>query len=128
MVGSKETTPPAWWRRTPAVVAVVVLILGVELVIGWPSLAEALRQLRAPAWNWVAGAVIAEIASMSTYARMQQALLRGAGTTVPVRRHVALAYAAHSLSATLPGGPVFSTAFNFQTLRRYGASSAVASW
>ena len=81
MVGSKETTtPPAWWRRTPAVVAVVVLILGVELVIGWPSLAEALRQLRAPAWNWVAGAVIAEIASMSTYARMQQALLRGAGT------------------------------------------------
>jgi uncharacterized protein (TIRG00374 family) len=72
--------------------------------------------------------VLAEVASMGTFARMQQALLRGAGTRVPVRRHVALAYAAHSLSATLPGGPVFSTAFNFQTLRRYGASSAVASW
>jgi hypothetical protein len=128
MVASTETTPPAWWRRAPAVVTVVVLILGVELVIGWPALAGAVDQLRAPAWNWVAGAVIAEIASMSTYARMQQALLRGAGTTVPARRHVALAYAAHSLSATLPGGPVFSTAFNFQTLRRYGASSAVASW
>jgi uncharacterized membrane protein YbhN (UPF0104 family) len=128
MVVSEETTPPVWWRRAPAVVAVVVLILGAELAVGWSSLAEAIHQLRTPAWNWVAGAVIAEIASMGTYARMQQALLRGAGTTVPVRRHVALAYAAHSLSATLPGGPVFSTAFNFKTLRRYGASSAVASW
>ena len=128
MVVSEETTPPVWWRRAPAVVAVVVLILGTELALGWPSLAEAIQQLRTPAWNWVAGAVIAEIASMGTYARMQQALLRGAGTSVPVRRHVALAYAAHSLSATLPGGPVFSTAFNFKTLRRYGASSAVASW
>ncbi|GAA3955503.1 lysylphosphatidylglycerol synthase transmembrane domain-containing protein [Actinoplanes auranticolor] len=128
MAVAQETAPPAWWRRPPAVVAVVVLILGTELVIGWPALAGALQQLRTPAWNWVAGAVIAEIASMGSYARMQQALLRGAGTSIPVRRHVALAYAAHSLSATLPGGPVFSTAFNFRTLRRYGASSAVASW
>jgi len=128
MAVSQETAPPVWWRRTPAVVAVIVGILGTELVIGWSSLAGAVHQLRTPAWNWVAGAVVAEIASMGTYARMQQALLRGAGTNVPVRRHVALAYAAHSLSATLPGGPVFSTAFNFRTLRRYGASSAVASW
>ena len=128
MAASQETAAPAWWRRAPAVVAVVLLILGIELVIGWSSLAEAVHQLRTPAWNWVAGAVVAEIASMGTYARMKRALLRGAGTTVPVRRHVALAYAAHSLSATLPGGPVFSTAFNFRTLRRYGASPAVASW
>lgn len=128
MVVSEQTESPAWWRRPPAVAAIVVGILGVELALGWSSLTEAVQQLRTPAWNWVAGAVIAEIASMGTYARMQQALLRGAGTRIPVRRHVALAYAAHSLSATLPGGPVFSTAFNFQTLRRYGASSAVASW
>jgi hypothetical protein len=76
----------------------------------------------------VAAAVAAELASMGTYARMQRALLRGAGTTVSIRRHVATAYAAHSLSATLPGGPVFSTSFNFQQLRRFGASPAVASW
>ena len=90
MVASDETAPTAWWRRPPAVVAVIVAILGVELVLGWSSLAEAVRQLRTPAWNWVAGAVFAEIASMATYARMQQALLRGAGTKVPVRRHVPL--------------------------------------
>ena len=49
-----------------------------------------------------------------------------AGTKVSIRKHVATAYAAHSLSATLPGGPVFSTTFNFQQMRRFGASAAVA--
>ena len=128
MAATQPTAAPAWWRRAPAVVTVIVGILGTELILGWSALTQAVQQLRSPAWNWVAAAVIAEIASMGTYARMQRVLLRGAGTTISVRRHVALAYAAHSLSATLPGGPVFSTAFNFRTLRRYGASSAVASW
>jgi putative heme transporter len=120
--------PPAWWRRAPVVAAVVVAVLAVELVFGWSSLVGALGQLRTPRWNWVAFALIAEIASMGTFARMQRALLRGAGTEVTVGRHVAMAYAAHSLSASLPGGPVFSTTFNFRQMRRYGASPAVASW
>jgi uncharacterized membrane protein YbhN (UPF0104 family) len=123
-----ETAVPAWWRRGPVVAAVVAAILAAELIFGWSALMQALVQLRTPDWRWVAGALVAEIGSMGTYARMQRALLRGAGTKVPVRRHVALAYAAHSLSATLPGGPVFSTAFNFKQMRRYGASPAVASW
>jgi putative heme transporter len=120
--------PPPWWRRGPVVAGVVVLILGVELVLGWSALSGALAQLRAPNWHWMLAAIAAELASMGTYARMQRTLLRGAGTKVSLRRHVATAYAAHSLSATLPGGPVFSTTFNFQQLRRFGASPAVASW
>jgi putative heme transporter len=122
------TGRPPWWRRGPVVVAIVALILGVELILGWHSLAGALTQLKAPRWGLVTAAVAAEVASMGTYARMQRALLRGAGTTVSIRKHVATAYAAHSLSATLPGGPVFSTTFNFQQMRRFGASPAVASW
>jgi putative heme transporter len=115
-------------RRGPIVAAVVLLILAVELIFGWSSLVGALSELRTPRWGWVAAAVAVEVASMRTYARMQRALLRGAGTKVGVHKHVALAYAAHSLSATLPGGPVFSTTFNFQQMRRFGASAAVASW
>jgi uncharacterized membrane protein YbhN (UPF0104 family) len=72
--------------------------------------------------------VIAEVAAMGAYGRMQRRLLRSAGVRVPVRRSVALAYAAHSLSATLPGGPAFSTRFNFQQMRRFGATPAVAAW
>ena len=126
-VRSRPGHPP-WWRRGPVVVAIVVLILGAELILGWSALVGALTELRAPRWGWVLGAVAAEVASMGTYARMQRALLRGAGTKVSIRKHVATAYAAHSLSATLPGGPVFSTTFNFQQMRRFGASAAVASW
>jgi len=132
MAVHSETTPttggPPWWRRGPVVAGVVVLILGAELAAGWPSLAGALAQLRTPVWHWVGLAVLAELGSMRSYARMQRTLLRGAGTKVSLRRHVATAYAAHSLSATLPGGPVFSTTFNFQQMRRFGASPAVASW
>jgi uncharacterized membrane protein YbhN (UPF0104 family) len=110
------------------VAAVVVLIVGVELVLGWHPLVGAMRELRRPHWWWLLGAVAVEMASMGTFARMQRTLLRGAGTKVSIRAHVATAYAAHSLSTTLPGGPVFSTTFNFQQMRRFGASPAVASW
>jgi len=119
---------PVWWRRGPVVASIAVAIIGVELFFGWSALVGALTELRAPHWNWVAGALVAEVASMGMFARMQGALLRGAGTRVPIRKHVAMAYAAHSLSTTLPGGPVFSTTFNFQQMRRLGASPAVASW
>ena len=105
-----------------------VIVLGVELSFGWRSLIGALAHLREPRWTWVAAALAAEIASMGTFARMQRALLRGAGTKVKIARHIATAYAAHSLSSTLPGGPVFSTTFNFRRMRNYGASAAVASW
>jgi uncharacterized membrane protein YbhN (UPF0104 family) len=120
--------PPPWWRRGSVVAAIVVAILAVEFFFGWHALAGAFTQLRTPKWNWVVGALVAEVASMGTFARMQRTLLRSAGTKVPIRRHVALAYASHSLSATLPGGPLFSTTFNFQQMRRFGASPAVASW
>jgi uncharacterized membrane protein YbhN (UPF0104 family) len=119
---------PPWWRRGPAVAVVALIVVGVELIVGWRSLIGALTHLREPRWDWVAAALAAEIASMGTYARMQRALLRGAGTKVKIAEHIVTAYAAHSLSSTLPGGPVFSTTFNFQRMRRYGASPAVASW
>ncbi|WP_045748043.1 lysylphosphatidylglycerol synthase transmembrane domain-containing protein [Actinoplanes rectilineatus] len=136
------TTPPAlsrehplpaqdgapWWRRGSTLACLVAVILGVELFLGWPALTQALHYLRTPDKGWVAAAVAAEIASMGTYARMQRALLHGAGTKVSIRRHAAMAYASHSLSVTLPGGPVFSTTFNFRQMRRYGASPAEASW
>jgi putative heme transporter len=127
-VSAPVTTAAPWWRRGPVVAVIVLVILGVELAFGWSTLAGALAQLKAPTWEWVAAALVVEMASMGTYARMQRALLRGAGTKVSIQRHVVTAYAAHSLSATLPGGPVFSTTFNFQQMRRFGASSAVASW
>ncbi|MFI5955953.1 YbhN family protein [Cryptosporangium sp. NPDC051539] len=114
-------------RKVVPIVVVAVIVI-VEAVFGWPSLAAAFSQLHAPHWGWVSLAVLAELVSMGGYARMQRRLLRSAGTTVHLGRHVALAFAAHSLSVSLPGGPLFSTRYNFQQMRRYGASAGAASW
>lgn len=115
------------WIRPAAVVTVLALVT-TELVLGWPSLAAALRQLRTPHLGWLALALLAELAAMSTYARMQRHLLRSAGVRASHLEHVRLAYAAHSLNETLPGGPAFSTRLNYQQMRRFGATPAVASW
>jgi len=91
-------------------------------------LTSALGELETPHAGWLAGAVAAGLMAMGAYARMQHTLLRSAGLRVPLHRTVALAYAAHSLNETLPGGPAFSTGFTYRQMRRFGATPAVASW
>jgi uncharacterized membrane protein YbhN (UPF0104 family) len=98
------------------------------LVLGWPALTSALAQLRAPHGDRLAAALIAALAAMSVYARMQRHLLSSAGVRVSLRRLLALTFAAHSLNETLPGGPAFSARLNYQQMRRFGATPAVASW
>ncbi|MEV4346783.1 YbhN family protein [Actinoplanes sp. NPDC049596] len=123
---TSPTAARAWIRR--GLVAAVTGLFAVELVLGWSSLSSAFSQLSAPHPGWLVAALGAEMAAMGAYARMQQFLLLSAGLRVPIRKNVALAYAAHSLNETLPGGPAFSTQFNYQQLRRFGATPAVASW
>ena len=115
-------------HRRIAIVAVVVAVLGAELALAWPALATALSQFRAPHPGWLLAAVVVEMASMRAYGRMQRHLLRSAGINASLVQHVSLAYAAHSLSVTLPGGPAFSTSFNYQQMRRFGASPGIAMW
>ncbi|MEU4564307.1 YbhN family protein [Actinoplanes sp. NPDC023936] len=132
MTAHRDPAAPATGRRrrriTRIAVPALIALFAVELYLGWPSLTSALGQLTAPDPGWLAAAVVAELAAMGTYARMQHTLLRSAGLRVPLYRNIALAYAAHSLNETLPGGPAFSTSFNYQQLRRFGATPAVASW
>ncbi len=125
-VAMRVTARRRWVRRIA--VAAVIALFAAELVLGWSSLSAALDQLTAPHPGWLAAAVFAELAAMGAYARMQHTLLRSAGLRVPLYRNLALAYAAHSLNETLPGGPAFSTSFNYQQMRRFGATPAVASW
>ncbi|MEV6491976.1 YbhN family protein [Actinoplanes sp. NPDC051633] len=124
-----DTSPTHRGSRVRRIgLAVVLVLFAVELTLGWPSLTEAFGHLRAPHPGWLAAAVAAELMAMGAYARMQRSLLLSAGVRVPLYRHVALAYAAHSLSVTLPAGPAFSTRFNYQQMRRFGASPAIATW
>jgi uncharacterized protein (TIRG00374 family) len=106
----------------------VLALLTTELAMSLPSLTGALYQLRKPHLGWLALAVVAELLAMSAYARMQRRLLRSAGVRASHLEHLRLAYAAHSLNETLPGGAAFSTRLNYQQMRRLGASPGVASW
>ncbi|GAA2577545.1 YbhN family protein [Winogradskya consettensis] len=118
------------WRRwlRPIGIGAVAALVTAELVIGRSSLAAALQQLRMPHLGWLALVILAEVAAMSAYARMQRRLLHSAGVRSSYGDNLRLAYAAHSLNETLPGGPAFSTRLNYQQMRRFGASPAVASW
>jgi uncharacterized protein (TIRG00374 family) len=115
------------WVRRAAVVVVLVLFT-TELILGWSALTGALHQLRRPHVGWLALTVVAELVAMGAYALMQRRLLSAAGVRASYSQHVRLAYAAHSLNETLPGGPAFSTRLNYQQMRGFGASPAIASW
>lgn len=143
MAESTELAPPApeptWdaslptrgrrWRVLRWAVAVLLAAgLVVAAVEFRSTVGTTLHDLRAPAPGWLAGAIVLQLASMGLYARMQRRLLRGAGTTVPLRRAMGLAYAAHSMSMTLPGGPLISTVYNYRRMRTFGANSVVAAW
>ncbi|GAY12942.1 YbhN family protein [Pseudonocardia sp. N23] len=119
---------PGRRRLKQVAIAAVLVLFVVELVLGWSSLSKAFAQLRAPRVEPLVFALLAELGVMGAYARMQRHLLRSAGLTVSVRRHLALAYAAHSLSVTLPGGTAFSTRYNYRQLMRFGATPVVAAW
>jgi len=108
--------------------AALAIALATEAAVGGRELVAALGRLTQPAWPWVAAAVLAELTSMVAYARMQRRLLRAEGIPVTLPAAVRLAYAAHALSVSLPGGPLFSTAYNFRRMRDLGASTVVASW
>ncbi|MBC3764093.1 lysylphosphatidylglycerol synthase transmembrane domain-containing protein [Quadrisphaera oryzae] len=130
--GGAARPAASWWRLTRW--AVVVLLLGVvavELVAGRRDVLRALRAVSDPVW-WTLGlAALVDLASMVAYAVMQRRLLLGAGVPRSAARRratTALAFEAHSLSISLPGGPVFSTAHNFARMTALGASRPTTTW
>lgn len=108
--------------------ALLVVILTAELVYIWPDLSKSFSNLGDIRWQWVAAAVLASLVSMSSFARVQRCLLGIAGVHVRQRQSLSVAYAANSMSVTLPGGPLIATTFTYRQTRIWGASPVVATW
>ena len=124
------TSPPhqARRRRTLRIVAFTGFgaLLGVELVLVAPYLSRALSVLNRTQLPWLAFAVVAELASMGAFARVQRRMLAAGGARVPVYRMAALTYAANAVSMTLPGGTALSSGYTFRRLRSWGATVPAA--
>lgn len=107
---------------------VLVVVLTVEVVLVWPELKTSVGNLSDLRWWWVGAAILAALTEMSSFARVQRTLLSAAGVTVTQRQSLSVAYAANSMSVTLPGGPVVATTFTYRQMRTWGASPVVSTW
>lgn len=76
--------------------------------------------------GWLACAVVAQLASMGMFARVQRRLLRAGGVRMSLAHAIRMTYAGNALSTTLPAGPAISVAFNFRQYRRAGAPARLA--
>jgi putative heme transporter len=111
-----------------ALVVVVVAILVSEVIALAPDIAETATDLAHPRWMWLVVALLAEIGSMVAFARVQRRMLAAGGVRLPLRRAVAMTFAANAVSVTLPAGPVVATGYVFRRMRSWGASLPVVAW
>lgn len=124
---SAQTRSRWYWVRW-AIAAVIVAVLIVEAYLLWPSLADVKTELLHLHWGWLLGAVLAQLATLSAYGRVQKLLLAQAEVHISQLKSVSLVYASTAMSLTLPAGQVFGTAFTYRTTRKWGATPVVASW
>jgi uncharacterized protein (TIRG00374 family) len=115
---------PSAGRRIAGVVLIAVLL--VEIVLAAPYFGGAMSDLYRSNLRWLALAVVAQLLSISAFARGQNRLLSAGGAHVPTRRMVAMTYIANALSVSLPGGVAWSNGYVFRRLRSWGATVPAA--
>jgi putative heme transporter len=106
----------------------VVVLLGVEVALGAPTLTGAASELGAAQPWWIAAAVLAEVVSIDLFARLRRRLLAAAGIRVRMRDALAGVYVAGAVHLTVPGGAAVSTAYAYRWLREQGAGAAAVTW
>ena len=128
-VGPKEKVEKPWRKWAKKVVAVVIVVLALwgayEHRSEISSAGGMLSQLKVA---WLLVAIVAELASMVVFARLQRWLLRAGGVQVPFVPMVEITLAGNAMSTTLPGGAAWSATWVFEQLHRRGAQKVLAGW
>ncbi len=124
--GSRPSTP-RWRRWLRRLLPVVVVVLALQTVRDQiPGLAQIEPVVADGELAWIGVALLAEILSMSLFARQQTNLLKGVGVHAGLGGALALAYTRSALSISMPAGTAVSAAYAFQRFRRWGASREAA--
>ena len=114
-------------RRT--VVGVLVTAMLASYLIGAAStLSSAVGSVAGASLVWLLTGLAATALSMVAFAALRGRTLAFAGSSVPMRRTLAVSYGAGAVHTTLPVGAVFSTTYAFRHLRSAGASVPAATW
>lgn len=113
--------------RYVAGVALGALVL-VILLSRRGELAGASTRLAHLDWGWAGAALAAEAFSLFAYAVLQRVVLAAAGPRVGLGALYAITMANNAIALTIPGEPVFSSAFRYRQYRNRGASAAGAAW
>lgn len=120
-------TPPRWWRRLiPVVAAGAVVAAAMALPGKLPDPEHVASAVRSADPLWLIAGLLAEVVSMTAFARQQLWLLRGLHVTTTIGKALAVAYARSAISISLPAGAAVSAGFAYKTFRRWGASPEIA--
>jgi uncharacterized protein (TIRG00374 family) len=102
--------------------------IALEVGLVGPRLTEHAPAFAAIQWGWVAAAVAAETASVVTIGALYRPLLQAGGVSITRRRSLATGATASAITATVPAGPVASSAYLYRQFRGAGSTGALAGW
>lgn len=116
------------WRRliftVLAVAAVVVLV-----VLERGLLASSLDNLTHANFGWLLLALAAEAVSLTAFGLSRQTLLRANGNRVRLHSVMAVTYASHALSQSVPlAGTELGIVYSYREFRRRGLDAATTGW
>ncbi|WP_298345454.1 lysylphosphatidylglycerol synthase domain-containing protein [Ferrimicrobium sp.] len=118
-----------WFRILRSVVEVALAVVaGYAIFAQRRNFALAIGLFAHLRWGWVGIAILAEMASMGAFARMQRWLLRIGGTTLHLWAMIEITLAGNALSVSLPGGAAWSTVWALDQLRRREAPRHLVVW
>ena len=78
--------------------------------------------------GWLGASILAELASILSFAYLQRVVLENGATTMGLGRLLAISLANNAIANTVPGEPAVSSAYRYREYRRRGASAAAAGW
>lgn len=113
-------------RRTAT--AIVAALALTSLWAHRHQLSAAFHILNHLSWCWVTAALVFEGASLASYAVLQRRLLQAGNANISTVDMTRIAVAANAISASVPGGTVWSAPWSWRQLRRYGVDHRLATW
>ena len=126
----KNVTKKTRWQKIKIIIGVLLfIVLGIDAYLVWPELIQSVRHLRNVSWSWAFFAVAASLISIWCFARTQKTLLNVGNVDIPQMDALSLAFAANSISITLPGGPLIAATFTYRWMRtNFSTTKILAGW